>query len=164
MARFLPLHDIVITNIVWCMAYTGKVGGRSYIAQKSRNSIAVVWVLQMGWGNKGMIDAWTHKNKWKNILYTPTRFEAAYRLLPRRNRLLHRVKGLAPPPLYTHAHIHPGVSHAARPCPGKALPGLSRDLYLYLSISIYLTIYIYWSRGMYRFYIYISRDTYIIYP
>jgi len=30
-----PLHDIVITNIVWCMAYTGWVGGRSYIAQKS---------------------------------------------------------------------------------------------------------------------------------
>jgi len=30
------------------MAYKGRVGGRSYIAQKSRNSIAVVWVLQVG--------------------------------------------------------------------------------------------------------------------
>ena len=22
-----PLHDIAITNIVWCMSYTGEVGG-----------------------------------------------------------------------------------------------------------------------------------------
>jgi len=28
-----PLHDIAITNIVWCMAYTRGVGGASYIAQ-----------------------------------------------------------------------------------------------------------------------------------
>ena len=58
-----PLHDIVITNIVWCMAYKGRVAGRSYIAQKSRNSIAVVWVMQMGGGNKGILDSGTHKNK-----------------------------------------------------------------------------------------------------
>jgi len=44
------LHDIVITNIVWCMAYKGRVGRMSYIAQKSRNSIAVVWVMRMGGG------------------------------------------------------------------------------------------------------------------
>jgi len=49
--RTWPLHDIVITNIVWCMAYKGRVGGRSYSAQKSRNSIAVVWVMLMGGGN-----------------------------------------------------------------------------------------------------------------
>jgi len=30
------LHDIVITNIVWCMASPGRVGVRSYIAHKSR--------------------------------------------------------------------------------------------------------------------------------
>jgi len=55
-----------MTNIVWCIAYKGKVGGRSYIAQKSRNSIAVVWVMQMemgGAGNKWMIYSCTHKNK-----------------------------------------------------------------------------------------------------
>ena len=39
------------------------VGGRSYIAHKSRNSIAVVWVMQMGGGNEGMIDLCTRKNK-----------------------------------------------------------------------------------------------------
>jgi len=28
-----PLHDIAMANIVWRMAYTRGVGGRSYIAQ-----------------------------------------------------------------------------------------------------------------------------------
>jgi len=28
-----PLHDIAMTNIVWCMTYKGGVGGASYIAQ-----------------------------------------------------------------------------------------------------------------------------------
>jgi len=42
---------IVITNILWCMAYKGRVGERSEIAQKSRNSIAVVWVMRMSGGN-----------------------------------------------------------------------------------------------------------------
>jgi len=46
----------------------GGGGGGSYIAQKTRNSIAVVWVLQMGGGNEGMIDSCTHKNKYRNIL------------------------------------------------------------------------------------------------
>jgi len=27
-----PLHDIAITNMVWCMAYEWGVGGASYIA------------------------------------------------------------------------------------------------------------------------------------
>ena len=38
------------------MAYTGRVDGGLYIAQKSRNNTAVVWVMQTGGGNKGMID------------------------------------------------------------------------------------------------------------
>jgi len=41
------------------MAYEGRVGGRSYRALMSRNSIAVVWVMRMGGGNKGMIDSRT---------------------------------------------------------------------------------------------------------
>jgi len=36
-----PLHDIAITNIVWCMPYKGSVGGGAYIAQWVRNSIAI---------------------------------------------------------------------------------------------------------------------------
>jgi len=28
-----PLHDIVITNIVWCMAYQREFEGGSYIAE-----------------------------------------------------------------------------------------------------------------------------------
>ena len=38
-------------------------GGISYITQTSCNSIAIVWVMQMGGGNKGVIDSRTHKNK-----------------------------------------------------------------------------------------------------
>jgi len=45
------------------MAYTERVGGRSYIAQKSHNSIAVVWVMRMGGGSTWMIDSCTHINK-----------------------------------------------------------------------------------------------------
>jgi len=45
------------------MAYKGRVGGRSYIARKSRNRIAVVWAMLMGRVNKGMIDSRTNKNK-----------------------------------------------------------------------------------------------------
>jgi len=44
------------------MASTGRVGGRSFIVQKSSICIAVVWVMQMGGGNKGMIASCTHKN------------------------------------------------------------------------------------------------------
>ena len=35
------LHDIAITNIVWCIAYKGGVGGGVYIAQWWCNSIAI---------------------------------------------------------------------------------------------------------------------------
>jgi len=45
------------------MACKGRVGGRSYIARKSRNSIAVVWAMLMGGVDKGVIDSCTHKNK-----------------------------------------------------------------------------------------------------
>jgi len=45
------------------MAYKRRVGERSYIAQKSRDSTAVVWVMQMGGGNKGTIDSCTYRNK-----------------------------------------------------------------------------------------------------
>jgi len=38
-------------------------GGGSYIAQQSRNIIAVVWAMLMGGGNEGMIDSCTHKNE-----------------------------------------------------------------------------------------------------
>jgi len=47
------LHDIVITNSVWCMAYNGRVGKSSCIAQTSCNSIAVVWAMQIGGVIKG---------------------------------------------------------------------------------------------------------------
>ena len=33
------------------------------MAQKSRNRIAVVWVMQMGGGDTARIDSCTHKNK-----------------------------------------------------------------------------------------------------
>jgi len=36
-----PLHDIAIPNIVWCMAYKGRVGDWAYIARCSCNSIAI---------------------------------------------------------------------------------------------------------------------------
>jgi len=39
--RDWPLHDIAITNIVWCMAYKGSVGGGAYLAQWARDSIAI---------------------------------------------------------------------------------------------------------------------------
>jgi len=49
----------------YCMVYDFNRGGRggSYIAQKSRNSIAVICVMQIGGGGKGMIDSWIHKNE-----------------------------------------------------------------------------------------------------
>ena len=44
------------------MTYKGRVGGRSYIAQQSRNSYAVVWAMLMGGVNQGMMDSCTHQN------------------------------------------------------------------------------------------------------
>jgi len=52
-----PLHDIAITNFVWCMVQNrGVRGGGSYIAQWTCNSIAIVRVMQVGGANKRMID------------------------------------------------------------------------------------------------------------
>ena len=37
-----PLHDITITNSIWCMAYTEEVvGGGAYIAQWPCSNIAI---------------------------------------------------------------------------------------------------------------------------
>jgi len=36
-----PIHDIAIINIIWCMAYKGRVGGGAYIAQWACNSTAI---------------------------------------------------------------------------------------------------------------------------
>jgi len=51
-----PLHDIVIANIIWCMAYTGQgesVGGGAYIAKYCNR----VGFARGGRGNKRMIDS-----------------------------------------------------------------------------------------------------------
>ena len=58
-----PLHDIAITNIVWYMAYTGRDGGRAYIARWSCDSIIIGKALQVGGGNKRMIDS--HNKAWR---------------------------------------------------------------------------------------------------
>jgi len=39
------LHDIAITNIVWCMTYKRRVWGGSYSAHESCNGIAMVWAM-----------------------------------------------------------------------------------------------------------------------
>jgi len=39
--RSWPLHNIAVTNSVWCMAYKGGVGWGAYIAQKLCNSITM---------------------------------------------------------------------------------------------------------------------------
>ena len=36
-----PSHDVVIANIVWCMAYTRGLGGGAYITKWACNSIAI---------------------------------------------------------------------------------------------------------------------------
>jgi len=51
-----PLHDIAITNSVWCTAYTRGVGGGAYIAQWPCISIAIGYVLQVGGRHKRMMD------------------------------------------------------------------------------------------------------------
>jgi len=50
-------HDIVIANIVWCMAYNREVEGGSCIAHRSCNSIATVWAMQVGGRNASTIDS-----------------------------------------------------------------------------------------------------------
>jgi len=48
-----PLQDIAIANIVLCMAHKGGVRGASCIAQKSCNSIVIVWAVQVCGGVTG---------------------------------------------------------------------------------------------------------------
>jgi len=55
-----PLHGIAITNIVWCMAYKSGVGGVSYIAQQTRNSMEIVRAMQVSRKNEKTIDSCTH--------------------------------------------------------------------------------------------------------
>jgi len=56
--RVWPSQDIVIANIVWYMAYKEGVGWGAYIAHaKACNSIATGQALQVGGGNKRMIDS-----------------------------------------------------------------------------------------------------------
>ena len=52
-----PLHDIVITYSVWCMANKREVEGGSYHAQTSCTTIATVWALQVGgqWNDEWLI-------------------------------------------------------------------------------------------------------------
>ena len=51
-----PLHDIAIANSAWCMTFKGGVGGGTCIGQWSCNCVAIGYALQVGGGNKGMID------------------------------------------------------------------------------------------------------------
>ena len=51
-----PLHDIVITNSVWCIAYTREIEGESYTSQCSCISCAPGWAMQVGVG--GCKDGW----------------------------------------------------------------------------------------------------------
>jgi len=43
------------------------------MAPTSRNRTAVVWVMRMGGGNKGMIDACTHKQVKESLVYAKPR-------------------------------------------------------------------------------------------
>jgi len=59
-----PLHDIVITNSVWCMTYRREVGGGLYTAQWSCNRNAPGWAMQVGGGMQGwLIRAQTPRSK-----------------------------------------------------------------------------------------------------
>ena len=58
-----PLHDIVITNIVWCKAYEREVEGGSYFAQLSCNSIETVRAMQAGRKNENTVDSCANDQK-----------------------------------------------------------------------------------------------------
>jgi len=67
----LGLYTIVITNIVWCIAYKSEVGrGVVYCPRtvQKYNSIATWWAMQVGGGNEGMVDSCTTASKQTNIL------------------------------------------------------------------------------------------------
>ena len=55
-----PLHDIIITNIIWCMSYKREVEGGLYIARWLCNSIATVWAMQAGRKHERTIDSCTN--------------------------------------------------------------------------------------------------------
>jgi len=59
-----PLHDIAITDIVWCLAFTGGVGGGGRISRNG-NAIVLQWGRLCRWegGNKRMLDS--HKKALK---------------------------------------------------------------------------------------------------
>ena len=60
--RFLSLYTILSLSILYGVWHIKRgSGGRSYLAQKSHNSIAGVRVVRMGGGNRWMIDSCTHK-------------------------------------------------------------------------------------------------------
>jgi len=52
-----PLHDIAITNILWCMAYKrGFGGGGVYCAMVVQQYCSSARAMQVGGGNKRMVD------------------------------------------------------------------------------------------------------------
>ena len=64
-----PLHTVLSPPILYGVWHTrvGR-GGGACVAQNSRNSIAVAWVMQLGGGDKGMIDSCTHQKRVKEYL------------------------------------------------------------------------------------------------
>ena len=63
--------------MLYGMYREGRWGG--HVWRKSRNCVAVVWVMTIGGGKKGMTDSCTHKNKSKHILYRPTHILQTHR-------------------------------------------------------------------------------------
>ena len=57
-----------MTNMVWCMTYKRGGRGASYSAQWTCNLIAIVRAMQVGGGNKRIIDSFTKASKRNNIL------------------------------------------------------------------------------------------------
>ena len=66
--RGWPLHDIVITNIVLCMAYTGGGGGGRRTLRNRRAIVAIVRAMQVGGDNRRRIDSCTKASKQNTVL------------------------------------------------------------------------------------------------
>jgi len=66
--EYWPLHDIVITDIVWCIAYKREVGRGVLYSPVIVNSIAPGWAMQVGGGNERMVDSCTIASKYIDIL------------------------------------------------------------------------------------------------
>jgi len=58
-----PLQDIVLTNIVWCIAYTREVERGVVYCPKSCDSIVPGWAMQVGGGSEMMVDLCTPASK-----------------------------------------------------------------------------------------------------